>query len=125
MHESDSTLHTGATPAGLPQPVPDRPTGLVARAAPALRPQDQKIDRSLHPGWMTGAERPPRAGDVVCCTGGVGTVLRVLGRTGDGSRLLEIGIPGGTRASFYAAASNVLVQPPGDGAVIRLGAGGL
>jgi hypothetical protein len=34
------------------------------------------------------------------------------GKTGDGSRLLELKLVEGTAPLFYAAASNVLVRPP-------------
>jgi hypothetical protein len=56
-------------------------------------------------------ERLPLVGEEVHCTAGAATVLKVLGRTGDGSRLLELRLPEQPRASFFAAASNVLLAP--------------
>jgi hypothetical protein len=50
----------------------------------------------------------------VYCTEGFGNVTRVLGRTGNGSRLLELRLDGGDRRPFFAAASNVLVHPSAD-----------
>lgn len=77
----------------------------------ALKPADQRLDRSLRPGWSTAVERPPKTGDQVYCTAGEGTLMRIHGRTGNGSRLLELRLPDRPRAPFFAAASNVLVAP--------------
>jgi hypothetical protein len=79
----------------------------------ALRPEDQRIDRSAHPDWETGAEGDARSGDGVFCTAGPATIHRVLGKTGNGSRLLELRLSGQPRSSFFAAASNVLLEPRG------------
>ena len=38
-------------------------------------------------------------------------VIHVLGKTGDGSRLLELRLLNGSKSLFHAAASNVLVEP--------------
>jgi len=85
---------------------------LITRSDPGgLKPQDQRIDRAARPGWPTGAECAPEVGDVVYCTAGMGTVLRVLGRTGNGSRLLELRLPAGGKGSFFASGSNVLMAP--------------
>jgi translation initiation factor IF-1 len=95
----------------LREPVPAR-ASLIARSDPsALQPRDQRIDRQARPGWPTGAECAPRIGDVVYCTAGLGTVLRVLGRTGNGSRLLELRLPAAGNVSFFASGSNVLMAP--------------
>jgi hypothetical protein len=50
-------------------------------------------------------------GDEVFCVGGAGVVTAVLGKTGDGSRLLEIRLSTEGARPFFAAASNVLVAP--------------
>jgi hypothetical protein len=50
-------------------------------------------------------------GEEVCCAEGVATVNRLLGKTSDGSRLLELILPDRPRHPFFAAASNVLVAP--------------
>ncbi len=78
-----------------------------------LSPEKLKVDRAARPDWPTGAEQTPVAGGEVFCTAGLCTVTRVLGRTGDGSRLLELRLDSGDRRPFFAAASNVLVRPPG------------
>lgn len=74
-------------------------------------PDGLKIDRSARPDWLTGAERIPVLGEEVYCTDGLATVARILGKTGNGSRLLELRLAGVDRDSFFAAASNVLVAP--------------
>lgn len=87
--------------------------GLIAQQGRrALRPEDLRIDRSVNPEWSTVAEGEVRVGDRVRCTSGPATVQRVLGKTGNGSRLLELRLVGETRTSFFAAASNVLLEPP-------------
>lgn len=91
---------------------PEARASLIARSeAGRLKPGDQRIDRNARPGWPTGAECAPEVGDVVYCTAGLGTVLRVLGRTGNGSRLLELRIPADGKISFFASGSNVLLAP--------------
>jgi hypothetical protein len=74
-------------------------------------PADLRIDRSARPGWPTGAERLPTAGQHVYCLHGMAEVEKVLGRTGDGSRLLVLRLLDRTAAPFHASASNVLVSP--------------
>ncbi|MBX6366006.1 MAG: hypothetical protein IRZ00_19330 [Gemmatimonadetes bacterium] len=76
-----------------------------------LTPDDLRVDPAAHPGWLSGADRTPAVGDTVICTAGAATVVRVLGKTGDGSRLLELRLSNGETRSFFAAASNVLVAP--------------
>ncbi len=44
------------------------------------------------------------------CAGGEGTVVSIQGKTGDGSRLLQIRLEE-TKAPFFAASSNVLLKP--------------
>jgi hypothetical protein len=75
-----------------------------------IHPETLKIDSAGHPGWKTGAEQLPSVGDQVLCTDGMAEVVRVLGRTQNGSRLLELRIAE-RRDSFFAAASNVLIAP--------------
>ena len=60
------------------------------------------------PGWDAGAERVPRVGDDVWCVDGVAEVVRVLGRTSDGSRLLELRLLHRPKPPYFASASNVL-----------------
>ncbi len=88
-------------------------SGPFGRRASHLAPDKLKVDRAARPDWPTGAERMPTVGEEVYCTEGMCSVTRVLGRTGNGSRLLELRLAGGDQRAFYAAASNVLVRPPG------------
>lgn len=69
------------------------------------------VDSEERPGWPSGGERVPLVGDEVFCTMGQGEVAAVHGRTGDGSRLLQIRLDHPGAPPFYAAASNVLVNP--------------
>lgn len=73
-----------------------------------IREDDLVVDAQKHPGWIA-SEQTPRVGDEVYCTGGAGVVAAVLGKTGDGSRLLEIRLQTEGARPFFAAASNVLV----------------
>jgi len=95
----------------LREPAPARPSLIARSDRSGLKPEDQRIDRQARPGWPTGAECAPRVGDVVYCTGGLGTVLRVLGKTGNGSRLLELRLPAAGAVAFFASGSNVLMAP--------------
>jgi len=76
-----------------------------------VRPEDLVVDGSVHPTWVSGQVRLPAIGERVLCAAGMAEVARLLGRTGDGSRLLELRLLDGTRAPFYVAASNVRVPP--------------
>ncbi|MDQ3388019.1 MAG: hypothetical protein M3483_00805 [Gemmatimonadota bacterium] len=73
---------------------------------------DLYVSRESNPEWITGAERTPHAGEQVYCVEGAAIVAKVLGKTGDGSRLLELKLETDEKAKpFFAAASNVLVPP--------------
>jgi hypothetical protein len=61
-------------------------------------------------GWETGSERVPLVGETVHCVEGEAEVVRVCGRVGDGSRLLELRLPDRPKVPFFAASSNVLMQ---------------
>lgn len=74
-------------------------------------PRLLRVDRSARPGWKTGREQPPGPGQLVYCTEGMAEVIRDVGKTGDGSRLLELRLLEKEAPPFYAAASNVLVMP--------------
>ena len=69
------------------------------------------VNHEARPGWVTGLDRLPAAGEEVYCAAGAGTVIKVLGRTGDGGRLLELKLVEGDGKPFFAAATNVLVPP--------------
>ncbi|HET6231276.1 MAG TPA: hypothetical protein VFE05_14485 [Longimicrobiaceae bacterium] len=76
-----------------------------------ISPASVHISRDDHPDWLTGADRLPSVGEEVICTEGSGEVVKVFGKTGDGSRLLELRLPDPRSKPFFAAASNVLVRP--------------
>jgi hypothetical protein len=70
-----------------------------------------EVDHGARPDWITATDRLPVAGEEVFCTGGLAVVIKVLGRTGDQSRLLELKLVEGDGKPFFAAASNVLIPP--------------
>jgi hypothetical protein len=76
----------------------------------ALRGRDYKVTDEERPGWVRGSTRIPAVGETVYCAGGEGTVVSVQGRTGDGSRLVQIRLDT-SAAPFFAAGSNVLLAP--------------
>jgi hypothetical protein len=80
-------------------------------SAKRIRDEHLFVSATDRPGWVAATERAPRVGDDVYCVGGAGTVSAVLGKTGDGSRLLQIQLSDPTAKPFFAAASNVLVAP--------------
>jgi len=84
---------------------------LSNNSAKRLRPEDLHVDKATQPEWPSGSETAIVAGDVVLCTAGLAQVIKVRGKTGDGSRLLELKLVEGDPHPFYAAASNVLVRP--------------
>jgi hypothetical protein len=69
------------------------------------------VNHEARPGWVTGLDRLPAAGEEVFCAAGVAAVVKILGRTGDGGRLLELKLVEGDGKPFFAAASNVLLPP--------------
>jgi hypothetical protein len=74
-----------------------------------IRDDDLFVSADKHPGWVAHSDHTPKVGDEVYCTGGEGVVVAVLGKTSDGSRLLEIRLSAEGARPFFAAASNVLV----------------
>ena len=69
------------------------------------------LDISSHPqdGWEV-SERTPIVGAEVLSVEGLATVVRVLGKVSDGSRLLELKIVDRDGPSFFAATSNILQE---------------
>jgi len=76
-----------------------------------IRDEDLFVQANNRPGWVPAVERIPTVGEEVYCVGGVGEVTAVLGKTGDGSRLLQIRLSDPQARPFFAASSNVLVAP--------------
>lgn len=70
--------------------------------------EELRVETSAEPGWLKASEHLPAVGDRVQCSEGMAEVVRIAGKTGDGSRLLELVLPD-RRQPFFAAASNVLV----------------
>jgi hypothetical protein len=82
-------------------------------AGNAIRLNDFRVDAIGHPGWARADSRPLLAGEEILCAGGMGTVKEVHGRTGDGSRLVQVCFSEAGKKPFFAAASNLLLPPLG------------
>jgi hypothetical protein len=82
-----------------------------SRGAKSLRAEEFRVSPDDRPGWIRGSLRTPEVGQAVYCAGGPGEVVSVHGKTGDGSRLLQIRLEDEAARPFFAAASNVLVAP--------------
>jgi hypothetical protein len=80
-------------------------------SARAIRAEGLRVDAANHPDWVMSEAHVPQPGEDVLCTGGLAEVVRVLGKTGDGSRLLELRLHGEKQPPFFVAASNVLQRP--------------
>lgn len=81
------------------------------RGAKSLRAEEFIVSPDDRPGWIRASDRIPKVGQEVYCAGGPGEVVSVHGKTGDGSRLLQIRLEDEAARPFFAAASNVLVAP--------------
>jgi hypothetical protein len=77
----------------------------------ARRQPDWQVDPDQHPGWIRGSERMPASGEQVFCAEGEAEVVRILGKTSNGDRILELRVADGRRHPYFAAADNILVQP--------------
>jgi hypothetical protein len=75
-----------------------------------MDPRELHINAEAHPEWISANEKQPTIGEIVMCTAGLAEVIKLRGKTGDGSRLLELKLVEGTAPPFYAACSNVLVK---------------
>jgi hypothetical protein len=84
---------------------------LPYRTVGKLRADDFRVRLEDRPGWVWGTTRLPLAGEEIYCAAGEGTVTALHGKTGDGSRLVQVGIIGRDKHPFFAAASNVLLPP--------------
>ena len=69
------------------------------------------VNQDQQPDWIAATTRMPVPGERVLCAEGMAELTRVLGKTGDGSRLLELILPDRPKHPFFAAASNVLIAP--------------
>lgn len=83
---------------------------------PSLEPTLPRAKRSLRvdpaqsPGWIAGSNRVPRPGERIHTHEGTGVVVRVLHKTSDGGRVLEVTMDDGRKPPFFAATANVRVQ---------------
>lgn len=84
---------------------------MISNSSRRLRFEDLHVDPGARRGWKSGLEQVPVVGQKVYCTDGMAEVTRMLGKTGDGSRLLELRLIERDGPPFFAAASNVLVSP--------------
>jgi hypothetical protein len=82
-----------------------------------------RISSVERPGWLAGSGRIPEVGESVQSVEGPAEVVRICGRVGDGSRLLELRLFDRPKVPYFAASSNVLLRkdgssdllpPPGD-----------
>lgn len=79
---------------------------ILPRAKRSLR-----VDPAQSPGWIAGSERVPGPGERIHTHEGTGVVVRVLHKTGDGGRVLEVSMDDGRKPPFFASTANVRVQP--------------
>ena len=68
-----------------------------------------RISSVERPGWEPSLGRVPGVGEYIYCVEGPAKVVRVLGRTSDGSRLLELRCEDHPRP-FFASSSNILIR---------------
>ena len=83
---------------------------MYGNSSKRLRHEDLHVDATGREAWVSGQDATPRVGQQVYCTQGLASVSKLLGKTSDGSRLLELRLAD-TAPPFFAAASNVLVDP--------------
>jgi hypothetical protein len=86
---------------------------LPFRTTGKLRIDDFRVRLEDCPGWVSGTTRLPLKGEAIFCAAGTGTVAALHGKTGDGSRLIQVELPSCPKRLFFAAASNVLLPPVG------------
>ena len=67
-----------------------------------------RVSSMEQPGWCAGDGTVPSVGERVFSVDGEAEVVRVLGRTSDGSRLLELRLATGSKPPYFAASSNLL-----------------
>jgi hypothetical protein len=77
-------------------------------------PRDSlRISSIERPGWRQSPGRVPEPGDQIYCVEGPAEVTRLLGRTSDGSRLLELRCDSRPQP-FFASSSNILFPSDGE-----------
>ena len=73
-----------------------------------MKAEELKVCAETAADWME-SDRLPAVGEVVYCTGGRAEVIKLHGKTSDGSRLIELKLLDEHAAPFFAASSNILV----------------
>jgi hypothetical protein len=76
-----------------------------------MKADDLVVNRESQPDWTTGVEKLPSVGELVMCTSGMAEVVKLHGKTSDGSRLLELRLVAEKAPPFFASSANVLVRP--------------
>ena len=84
---------------------------MFGNRSPRMDPRNLHVDEEGRAQWPRGHEHPLVVGATVLCAAGLAQITKLCGKTGDGSRLLELKLMEGDGKPFFAAASNVLVQP--------------
>ena len=87
------------------------PTGLHLVPPTGRRHRNLRVDPEQSPGWVPGSERLPEPGERIYTHEGSGIVVRVLNKTADGGRVLEVTMDDGRKQPFFAATANVRVRP--------------
>ena len=72
-----------------------------------------RISSIEQPGWHVSPGRVPVTGEQIYCVDGPAQVTRLLGRTSDGSRLLELRCDNRPQP-FFASSSNILFRSEPD-----------
>jgi hypothetical protein len=84
---------------------------LPYRSQNALRMEDFRVQLTDRPGWVWGSTRVPEKGEEIFCAAGIGMVKELHGKTGNGSRLVQIEFADPKKRPFFASTSNVLLAP--------------
>jgi hypothetical protein len=91
---------------------------VISKGVLRVSRESLRISSMERPGWAADPARIPAVGEEVLCVEGNAEVASVLGRTSDGSRLLELRLSDRS-TPFFASSSNVLVRIPGVGEGLR------
>ena len=84
---------------------------MFGNSSKRMKAEDLHVDREAQPEWATGTEKLPQVGEIVMCTSGMAEVIKLHGKTSDGSRLIELRLVEEKAPPFFASSSNILVRP--------------
>jgi len=76
-----------------------------------MKPEELKVENGIHPDWPSGATRIPHVGERVYCASGMAEVVKLLGKSSDGTRIIELKLLDVVGPPFFASAANILVAP--------------